>query len=96
MLKYFACSRFAGFFELEQQFPLSFYGVINTLNPLYIFLMIFQRNASFLAPDITCSNERAIVFHSSYSNLSPKPHHYVNSSQLIACLGVMVFTSFCF
>ena len=64
----------------------SFYGMTNTLDPHYIFIMIFQRNASLLAPDVTCSNERALVFHSSYSTLSPKPHRYINSSQLIACL----------
>lgn len=64
----------------------SFYGMTNTLDPPYIFIMIFQRNASLLAPDLTCSNKRALVFHSSYSTLSPKPHRYVNSLQLIACL----------
>lgn len=38
---------------------------------------IRQQNASFLTPDVTCSNEQAVVSHSSYSNLSPKPHCYV-------------------
>ena len=48
---------------------------------------IRERNASFLTPDVTCSNEQAVVSHSSYSNLSPKRHCYVAKFFTTDCLS---------